>query len=152
MINTVRIASVNVNGLNNKAKRQNTFRWFDKKRFDIILVQETHCNNTDTEQSWMKDWNGDSFWNHGTNLSKGVSVLLKKSHNFIINSVTDFVDGRCTSIKLLCNDKKKFKSSIYMPLTMLQKGSVLLQILPLFWMTIISIYSGAILIARRIIN
>ena len=90
----VRIASVNVNGLNNKTKRQNTFRWLDKQRFDIILLQETHCINAETENSWTKDWSGDSFWNYGTNLSNGVSVLFIKSHTFNINSVTDFVDGK----------------------------------------------------------
>ena len=33
----VRIASINVNGLDNKTKRQNTFRWLVKKHFDIVL-------------------------------------------------------------------------------------------------------------------
>ena len=111
----VRIASVNVNGLNNKIKRQNTFRWLDKQRFDIILIQETHCINAETENSWTKDWSGDSFWNYGTNLSKGVSVLFNKSHTFNINSVTDFVDGRATSIKLTFNDQKIQIVNIYAP-------------------------------------
>ena len=57
----------------------------------------------------------DSFWNHGTNLSKGVSVLFNKSHNMIISSVTDFVDGRATSVKLLCNDQKIQIINVYAP-------------------------------------
>ena len=75
------------------------------KRFDIVLIREPHCNDTETENSWIKDWFGDSFWNHGTNLSKGMSVLFNRSHNLIVSSVTDFVYGRASSIKLLCNDK-----------------------------------------------
>ena len=108
--NMVRIASVNVNGLNNKTERQNTFRWLDKERFDIILIQETHWIHAETENSWNKDWSGDSFWNYGTNLSKGMSVLFNKSHTFNINSVTDFVDGRATSIKLTFNDQNNSNS------------------------------------------
>ena len=111
----VRIASVNVNGLNNKTKRQNTFRWLDKQRFDIILIQETHCINAETENSWTKDWSGDSFWNYGTNLSKGVSVLFNKSRTFNIISVTNFVDGRATSIKLTFNDQNIQIVTIYAP-------------------------------------
>ena len=111
----VRIASVNVNGLNNKSKRQNIFRWFEKQRFDIILIQETHCSNADIENSWIKDWSGESFWNHGTNLSKGVSVLFKKSHIFVINDVISFIDGRVTSVKLTINDQKIQIINVYAP-------------------------------------
>ena len=79
----MRIASVNVNGFKNKLKRQNALKWFEKKKnFDIILIQETHCNNIETENKWNRDWNGDSFWNYGTNLSKGVSVLFNKTRTF----------------------------------------------------------------------
>ena len=111
----VRIASVNVNGLNNKSKRQNIFRWLDKKRFDIVLIQETHCSNTETENVWKKEWCGDSTWNHGTNLSKGVSVLFNKFHDFTINSITNFENGRITSIKLSYNSLNIQIVNLYAP-------------------------------------
>ena len=50
----IRILSINVNGFKNKTKRQNAFRWFEKKHFDIILLQETHCNDNETESDWIK--------------------------------------------------------------------------------------------------
>ena len=68
----VQILSVNVNGLRNAKKRQNIFNWFNNQNIDIILIQETHCENEQVEKEWKIGWKGSSFWNHGTNLSKGV--------------------------------------------------------------------------------
>lgn len=65
------LLSVNVNGLRNRNKRQNIFNWFNKQNADIILIQETHCENTQTEHEWISDWKGNSYWSHGTTLSKG---------------------------------------------------------------------------------
>ena len=70
---------------------------------------------SDIENSWIKDWSGESFWNHGTNLSNGVSVLFKKSHIFVINDVISFIDGRVTSVKLTINDQKIQIINVYAP-------------------------------------
>ena len=90
----------------NKNKRQNALKWFEKKNFDILLIQETHCNNIETENEWKRDWNVDSVWNYGSNLSKGVSVLFNKTRTFDLVAKDDIEDGRVTSIKITINDHK----------------------------------------------
>ena len=75
----VRILSVNVNGLRNARKRQNIFHWLNKHNIDITLIQKTHCESVEIENEWKMDWKGSSFWNHGTNLSKGVAFLFSYS-------------------------------------------------------------------------
>ena len=72
----VRFGSINVNGLRNDKKRQNVFNWLKSKKYDVILLQETHCENSTEEYEWAKDWNGTSLWCNGTRLSKGVAVLI----------------------------------------------------------------------------
>ena len=51
----VLIGSINVNGLRNEKKRQNVFIWLKSKKYDINLLQETHCENSDEENEWAKD-------------------------------------------------------------------------------------------------
>ena len=38
----LQIASLNCNGLIDSAKRRTLFEWFEKSRFQILLLQETH--------------------------------------------------------------------------------------------------------------
>ena len=74
----VRLLSINVNGLRNAKKRQNIFNWLNNQNSDIILIQETHCESEQVEKVWKTDWKGSSFWNHGTNLSKGIAFLIQE--------------------------------------------------------------------------
>ena len=53
----VLVGSINVNGLRNakkkkkkkKKKRQKIFHWLNTKGYDITLLQETHCSNSEEE-------------------------------------------------------------------------------------------------------
>ena len=65
----------NVSGLRNKKKCQITFNWLKRKNCDIALLQEVYCNQNDISE-WTKEWEGQIFSNHGTNRSKGVSILI----------------------------------------------------------------------------
>ena len=96
----VLIGSINVNGLRNDKKRQNVFNWLKNKKYDIILLQETHCENCDEEHEWSKDWNGVSIWCNGTRLSKGVAVLIKEKSNVKILSYNGHENGRIISLKI----------------------------------------------------
>ena len=82
----IKIASLNVNGINNFTKRNRLFHLFndkDRHKFDIILVQETKL---DLERSMLakKEWyeltGGQSYWAH-TEIknSSGVAILLNNS-------------------------------------------------------------------------
>ena len=42
---TLSICSININGLRDNKKRHSIFHWFEKKNFDIIFLQETHCKD-----------------------------------------------------------------------------------------------------------
>ena len=109
------IYSVNVNGLRNTRRRQNIFNWFETQKADIILIQETHCENDEKKQEWIKDWKGDSFWSFGTSLSKGVTFLFREHTNFNILSHEIYENGRLMSLKIEINGTKLQILNIYTP-------------------------------------
>ena len=43
----IRILSINVNGLRNAKIKQNILNWFNNQHSDIILIQETHCGESE---------------------------------------------------------------------------------------------------------
>ena len=61
----------------------------------------------------MKDWNGDSIWNYGTNLSKVVSVLFNKNVAFRPMAKDHIENGRVLSLKIEINDHKIQIINIY---------------------------------------
>ena len=111
----MRLLSANVNGLRNAKKRQNIFNWFSKQNVDIVLIQETHCENKQNEDEWKKDWKGNSFWSHGTNLSKGVAFLIKDQATLKTLAYDIYEAGRLISLKLDINDQKIQILNIYAP-------------------------------------
>lgn len=111
----VLLLSVNVNGLRNSKKRQNIFNWFDNQHADIIMIQETHCENLQAEQEWVSDWKGNSYWSHGTSSSKGVAFLVHNQTNFKILSHEIHEDGRLTAITTKVNDQIIKVFNIYAP-------------------------------------
>ncbi len=51
-----------------------------KKRFDVVLLQETHHKSESEGESWPRrqNWFGPSFWSHGTSSSQGVAILVRE--------------------------------------------------------------------------
>ena len=55
------IVSFNVNGLKNNPKRKTIFHFLKNKKFDFILLQETHSSHPD-EKLWKFEWGGLSLF------------------------------------------------------------------------------------------
>ena len=108
------IVSFNVNGLRNNLKRKTIFHFLKMKKFDFILLQETHSNQTD-EKLWKCEWGGDIFYSHGTNHCNGVAILVKKSLKY--EQTATYVDqtGRILLIEIKFNDKVFVIGNVYAP-------------------------------------
>ncbi|CAC5407942.1 E3.1.11.2 [Mytilus coruscus] len=75
---SLKIASINVNGLRNNKKRALVFNWIVSQNIDLVCLQETHCTHDETglwNREWKENGGGESFWNCGTNDSRGVGIL-----------------------------------------------------------------------------
>ena len=92
---SIKIASINVNGLRNVKKRTLVFNWIVLQNIDLVCLQETHCTQDQT-WLWSKEWKeyggGESFWNCGTNESRGVGILLNK--DFTLSFDVSMIDDK----------------------------------------------------------
>ena len=72
----IKLLSLNVRGLRGRNKRTSIFQYVKEKRIDICFLQETHCTLND-EIIWANEWMGDIHFSNGTNLARGVIILIK---------------------------------------------------------------------------
>ena len=118
MNNRLKLASYNVRGLRDNAKRNKVFGYLKNKNYDIILLQETHCEKNG-QQKWEADWDGKIYHNFGTNRSKGAAVLINKNitsnDDYTITSKHDETDGRQVMIELKYNNQEYIIICIYAP-------------------------------------
>ena len=70
--------TINVKGLQNAQRRTNIFETFKSLDFDIIAIQETHCDKKSVDQ-WMNEWDHHSLWSIGSSEKCGVGFLVGKN-------------------------------------------------------------------------
>ena len=84
---SLRLLSLNVNGLRSADKRRTLFSLFQRDRWDVVLLQETHHADASEGEAWTQEgphglgsyWSGPSFWCHGSTASRGVAILLRST-------------------------------------------------------------------------
>ena len=97
---TVLLATLNVRGLKNKAKRSEIVDFCNRQRVSILLLQETHACGFHEAKSWAREFNSVGFWSFGSRNSCGVGILLSKQHSW---KPKDFMwdnKGRLVSITI----------------------------------------------------
>jgi len=76
--------SLNVQGIPFQ-KRKSIFNWLIKQNSDICFLQETY-NTEGIENHWKNQWSGDIYFAHGSNHSRGVAILIRKSFDYKLTS------------------------------------------------------------------
>ncbi len=104
---SLRLLSLNVNGLRSADKRRTLFSLLHRDRWDVVLLQETHHTDDAEAQAWTQEgphglrpnWSGPSFWCHGSPTSRGVAILLRPAADIAdITLRHQAEDGRALSI------------------------------------------------------
>ncbi len=108
------LVSLNVRGLNNVNKRKAVFRWLQKSKYDVILLQETHTT-LDVESVWRSDWKGPVFFSHGTSNSRGCAILIRDDLDYKTVYVTSDRDGRHLIVKCSIVNEPITIVNIYAP-------------------------------------
>src|SRR5688572_23569081 len=98
------IATLNVNGLRDTAKRNRIFTLLKLKDQAMVLLQETHCNSLATAKQWEKEWGGKCFWSFGTARSKGVALLLNPKLSVNVEHFEFDINGRLLVVDLKINN------------------------------------------------
>ena len=112
---SLKLISINVNGMRDNKKRSVIFNWLKEKNFDICLVQESHCATQDDVNTWSKEWKGKSYWSPGTKMSRGVACLIKHNLDITIVHTDKDPNGRYLCVDLNIDDIKISIANIYAP-------------------------------------
>ena len=67
----VKIATLNVKGLNNRSKAQKTLTLLKSYNINIIMLQETNLKETSTRKFLVQQWGFDSLWSSKTTILVG---------------------------------------------------------------------------------
>ena len=67
--------TLNVQGLRDKNKRIDTFQSLINDNYDVIALQETHCDS-ESELIWKEEWGGKSIWSKYKHDQAGVAFLF----------------------------------------------------------------------------
>ena len=67
--------------------------WLTQQKADIIFLQETYSTE-EVEDIWNTQYNGKSFYSHGTNHSCGVMILIKDDLELKVKSSVSHSKGR----------------------------------------------------------
>lgn len=127
---SLKLVTINVNGLRDNRKRELVFNWLVSKKYDCICLQETHCTGVDInrwESEWKAQGGGTSAWLCGSSESRGVAILLSKHFSCDINFNFSDKTGRLLTCEIntenavfhifniyapnLCSDRKQFFDS-----------------------------------------
>ena len=108
--------SLNVRGIRTFEKRKSIFNWLTKQNSDICFLQETYSTE-EIENQWKKQWPGDIYFAHGSNHSRGVAILIRKSFDFKLKSVRSDEEGRYLILETTIQDVPFLLVNIYAPNT-----------------------------------
>ena len=116
LVTMINIASLNSQGLRSSDRRQTAFSFFRRNRLDIILLQETHWT-VDLDIQIKHEWDGEVFFNHGTNTARGVAILINPRLDCIVRQIKRDNHGRILNILLEMDDCTFNMVNIYAPRT-----------------------------------
>ena len=108
------VVTMNVNGLKNENKRKEMFVYCKKSKFDIILMQETHCE-VETQMIWKNQWGGNIIFSNGTNDERGVAILVNSHRQVEIISQDRDDNGRLIIVNVKINNKVITIANVYAP-------------------------------------
>ena len=108
--------SLNVRGIRTFEKRKSIFNWLTKQNSDIFFLQETYSTEK-IENQWKKQWFGDIYFAHGSNHSRGVAILIRKSFDFKLKSIRSDEEGRYLILEAIIQDVPFLLVNIYAPNT-----------------------------------
>lgn len=95
----VKIATVNLNGLNNVSKFQNVIYNFSSKNLDFICVQETHWSD-EFVQSYNHLWDGAIIYSNGVSGYQGCAIFISKRYAKCYSGVFKDADGRLVGCQI----------------------------------------------------
>ena len=108
------ISSANVNGLNDKNKRNTVLTHFSNSAEDICFLQDLKADSKNKIDKWLQRWDGPSYSACGDS-SSSVAILLKKNLDFQVKNISQDQNGRYLLVNGTSSDKDVTLCNIYAP-------------------------------------
>ena len=108
------ICSLNVKGLCSNEKRADVLHWLAKKKFDIFVLQETHCSKM-LVSNWKLHWEGECFLTEYSTASRGVAILFRKNIDYEIRNIDIDKEGRYILLDIVFDNRSMILCNIYAP-------------------------------------
>ena len=118
----VNLVSLNAQGLRSSDRREVAFQFLNRKKCDIICLQEMHWTS-DLEMIIKRQWKGDIYFAHGTANARGVSVLIYRRLYRIVKQVQSDNEGRIVNILLDIDDHILNIVNVYAPNKDTERGA-----------------------------
>ena len=112
---TLRLGSLNVDGINDDNKRHTLFTTLKNTNLDIVFLQETHIQFKDII-TVKKQWHNTSIWNPAPSARAGGTAILFLKDLNITETYTDET-GRLTTVTVKIYDDTVQLINIYGPTT-----------------------------------
>ena len=110
----LKIASINIRGLGDKVKRQETFKWLREKKYSIFFVQEAHCSDS-SMHDWRAEWGYQALFSCCSSKKAGVAILFNNNFAFQISKSYVDPEGRFVICDLNSSGKQITLANIYAP-------------------------------------
>lgn len=117
------MVSLNVNGLQSKAKRRALFRTCRQAKYEFSLFQETH-STADIESTWKAEWGGHIVFCHRDSNSRGVAILVRRGSEYEIEVLKVDEDGRYLIVRAVKGQESFLLVNIYAPTQDLQTEQI----------------------------
>ena len=100
--------------MRHREKRKEVFLWLCNQKVDIVLLQETFWTK-DLEPVIRAEWKDLCYFDHGTNHSKGVAILINSNVLTDVKDVTAKGDGRALFLKVRAGECLYCIVNVYAP-------------------------------------
>ena len=111
----MKIASINVRGLNQRSKRLTLLKWAKDKNIDILCLQETFCTPENIE-IFNNDWSGLGYHApSNSSHSRGVAIFFREGFDVEIINTLKSIDGRRILVNFNIDDQSYCIINAYAP-------------------------------------
>ena len=108
------ISSINVNGLNDKNKRDTILTHSQNSSDDIFFLQDLKADSGNKINQWFQKWDCSSYSASQDN-SSSIAILFKKNFDFQVNKISKDQKGRFLLVNGTKDDKEVTLCNIYAP-------------------------------------
>ena len=109
-----KLLSLNARGIRSFEKQKALFGWLMKDKSDICFLRESY-STPEVEKIWKSQWKGEMFFSHGTEHSKGVLILIRKSLEFEFKTIKVDQNGHFIILEANVQDHPFLFVNLYAP-------------------------------------